>query len=144
LDVLLTKYVLLQSKNFGFVIMTFSREKKAQLSLQAAQKRKSGAARLQVVAPPNKALKAPPQPKNVGVNTIDYCGHDNALNFPLQKGSFTEVQLCYKHPREASQYPSTEAMNDEITELKKGIEFSDLKRISNRRLFCLLCISNAN
>ena len=131
--------------------MTFSKEKKRQLRLEAAQKRKSDAARLQAVAPPNKALKAPPQPKNVGVNTIDYGGHYKALNFPLQKGCFTEVRLCYQQPKNHSNYPSTEAMNDEITEvvLKKMGDLSiglcyegDWKAKSRiagngKRLFCL-------
>ena len=95
--------------------MTFSKEKKAQLRLEAAQKRKLDAARLQAVAPPNKALKAPPKQQHIGVNTIDYGGHYKALNFPLKRGSFSEVRLCLKNPKDDTEGPSTESMNEEAT-----------------------------
>jgi hypothetical protein len=79
--------------------MTFSREKKAQLRLQAAQQRKTDAARLQAATPPNKALKSPLQPKKVEVNKVNYGGHYKALNFTLQKGSSLRSGCATNSPK---------------------------------------------
>ena len=59
----------------------------------AANKRKADVAALAAVAPPNSALKKPPAPKDIGNNLKDYGGHYKGLNFPLEKGTFSEVRI---------------------------------------------------
>ena len=59
----------------------------------AANKRKADIAALAAVAPPNSALKKPPAAKDIGNNLKDYGGHHKGLNFPLEKGTFSEVRI---------------------------------------------------
>lgn len=71
------------------------REKRAQEKADAERKRRLMAADLKSLAPPVDKFNRPYQKKNVGVSTVDYGGHQKALNFPFPDDfSHGEVQLA--------------------------------------------------
>lgn len=71
------------------------REKYAQDKAAAEDKRKQMGNKLKCLAPPINALNRPYKKKDVGVSTVDYGGHQKALNFPFPEDFSTgEIKLA--------------------------------------------------
>ena len=71
------------------------KEKRALDKAEAENKRKLMGNELKRLAPPTNKLNRPYKKKDVGVNTVDYGGHQKALNFPFPEDfSQGEIQLA--------------------------------------------------
>jgi hypothetical protein len=85
------------------------REKYALDKAAAKQKRKQMGNELKRLAPPVNALNKPYKKKHVGLSTVDYGGHQKALNFPFPEDfSKGEIQLAMAT---GGELPQTETMH---------------------------------